>query len=231
MVKAILYTRVSTERQEDGYGFDAQEADVRVAAKRFDLTPLNGVLRETASGKVADRPLLAEALALIERGDAEVLLVPREDRLARDLIIQEAILASVWKVGGRVFTPGGEVPRDDPDNPTLKFVRQVMGAVAELDAARIKANQRAGKRMKRARLGEAAFLGGRARYGWRVEGNLKTSRLVPYGPEQAVLRKVRELRKTKTLDEIARYLNAEHPLHTGGRWHRTSVLRLLQLAP
>lgn len=53
-----------------------------------------------------------DALDAIETGHADGLLVARLDRLARKLEIREAVLASVWRRGRRVFAVDqGEVPR------------------------------------------------------------------------------------------------------------------------
>jgi hypothetical protein len=66
----------------------------------------------------ADRPGLADALTEIEGGTADGIIAPTLDRFARTLVVQEAILAQIWKHGGRAFTTDtGEVHPDDPDDP------------------------------------------------------------------------------------------------------------------
>jgi len=52
-------------------------------------------------------------------GEADGLLVPGDlDRLARELLVQEAILGQAWKADGVVHTTTrGEVLADDPDDP------------------------------------------------------------------------------------------------------------------
>lgn len=60
---------------------------------------------------------------------------------------QEALLATVWRRGGRVFVVGlGEVIEDDPDDPDRTFVRQVMGAAAKLERSLIVKRMADGKR-------------------------------------------------------------------------------------
>lgn len=131
--KAVGYVRVSSASQLDGYGLPAQEQDVRRCAKTQDFT-LKAILRDegvSGSLEAVDRPALADALALIEAGEAEVLVVPRLDRLARRLTIQEAALAQVWGHGGRVVAcDQGEVAKDDPDDPIRTAMRQMMGCSA-----------------------------------------------------------------------------------------------------
>ena len=96
-LKAIGYARVSSATQLDGYGLASQEKDLRKCAKAHGLKLIEILRDEGVSGSLeaVDRPGLGEALARLESGEAEVLLLPRLDRLARKLTIQEAALAQV----------------------------------------------------------------------------------------------------------------------------------------
>lgn len=222
---AVGYARVSTAGQEDRHGLDAQEDGIRALMKREGFTALNGVLRETANGDLPaeERPLLAEALALVRDGHAAVLVVDALDRLDRTLTGQEATLALVWQGGGRVFTRAGEVPRDDPDDPMRTAMRQMQGVFAQLEKATIKARMRAGKRAKAARGG---YVGGRPPFGWRAQGG----QLVEVTTEQAVIRTARRKRKQGwSLEQIAAWLQREtaHRPRGGGNWTKVAVWRLL----
>ena len=66
-----------------------------------------------------DRAALTAAIDMIATGKADGLVCYSLARLAREITVQEAILAKVWEeAGGRVFTTDqGEVQRDDPDDP------------------------------------------------------------------------------------------------------------------
>ena len=175
-----------------------------------------------------DRPGLAAALVAVERGDADGVVVHRLDRLARELHVQEAALARAWEAGGRVFEAvEGEVPRDDPDDPYRRFVRQVMGAAAELERGMIAARLRTGRRRKRERGG---YTGGpTVPFGQRVEGEGKDAHLVADPHHASTVAKIVELRGARlTLAAIADRLNAESlPSPQGSRWHATSVKRVL----
>lgn len=88
MARVTGYVRVSTRGQaEDGYGLAVQEATVRAWARagRHRLVALHR--DEGVSGSLADRAGLADALEDLRSGRASVLVVPRLDRLARDLIM------------------------------------------------------------------------------------------------------------------------------------------------
>jgi DNA invertase Pin-like site-specific DNA recombinase len=84
-------------------------------------------------------------------------VVHRPDRLARELHVQEAALAHAWGLGDhvRVFeaAEGAEILRESPDDPQRRFLRQVLGAAAELERGLIRARLRGGQRRKQARGG------------------------------------------------------------------------------
>lgn len=125
-LKAVAYVRVSTDRQsEEGLGLTIQREAVRRCAKLAGHRLVAVHADEGVSGALpaAARPGLAAALDMIRTGAAEALVLPKLDRLARTLSVQEAALASVWAQGGRVFLPESEVLRDDPDDPMRTAMR------------------------------------------------------------------------------------------------------------
>jgi hypothetical protein len=88
----------------------------------------------------------------IRRGDATIL-VPSAHRFARDLIVQ----ATGWKM---LRERGIElIAADSPnafldDTPTANFIRQVLGAVAQLDKAMTVAKLRGARQRKKAGRGQ-----------------------------------------------------------------------------
>ena len=228
-LKAVGYVRVSSATQLDGYGLASQEKDLRKCAKAHGLK-LIGILRDegvSGSLEAVDRPGLGEALARLESGEAEVLLLPRLDRLARKLTIQEAALAQVWRHGGRVVAcDQGEVAKDDPGDPMRTAMRQMMGVFGQLERAMIVARLRRGRQMK-SDLG--GYAQGRPPYGFRAEGG----ELVAAPEEHEAIKLAKRLRKRGlSYREIADRLQAEglHP-RSGGRWHPPMVSRLVNGPP
>jgi len=219
-MRFVAYLRVSTEAQVDGYGLDAQEDACRAYAERHGHEVVAVLRDEGVSGRAPahDRPGLTGALLLLRDGDADALLVARLDRLARQLTVQEAVLAEAWRYDATVHAAdAGEVAADDPDDPMRTFVRQVMGAVAELDRALTVKRMLDGRRAKKARGGKGE---GRYPYG--------SSRQGPVPAERRVLAHVHALRAAGLpWDAIASDLNerALPPRHAE-RWSARNVSKV-----
>ncbi len=149
-MKLVGYLRVSTAAQaEEGFGLGVQESTVRSWSKAQGHRIVDVLRDEGISGakELDDRPALAEALSLVADGEAAGLVVPRLDRLARDLIVQETVLADVRRHGGRVFSCAAgesEYLADDPSDPSRKLIRQILGSVAEYERSLIALRLRGG---------------------------------------------------------------------------------------
>ncbi|MDP8931963.1 MAG: recombinase family protein [Actinomycetota bacterium] len=129
-MRVVAYLRVSTDRQgERGLGLDVQDSAVRTYCRQHGHRVVAVCRDEGVSGSngLQDRLGLAEALRLLRRDkptgrrQADGMVVYRLDRLARDLIVQEHLLAEVWQADAEVLsTASGEAGlRDDPAGPTI----------------------------------------------------------------------------------------------------------------
>jgi DNA invertase Pin-like site-specific DNA recombinase len=223
--RAIAYVRVSTVEQKSGYGLDVQEKAVRGHAKANALQIVDIVRDEAVSGTKGEdvRPGLAQAVVRIEEGEADVLLVPRLDRLARNLVLQETIIRRLADRGREVASVAEPDVMADDGQRTL--IRQILGAIAQYEASLITARMRAGREMKAARGGYAY---GRPRYGFRADHGA----LVAAETEAVVISRASALRADGlSLRAIATTLAAEgHLPRSGGKWHPAQVARLLAYA-
>jgi DNA invertase Pin-like site-specific DNA recombinase len=84
MKNAIGYARVSTVHQTDGASLAQQERTIRSECERRGWHVAQ-VVKETASAKDMNRPLLKEALDELKTGKADVLVCPKLDRLTRSV--------------------------------------------------------------------------------------------------------------------------------------------------
>jgi DNA invertase Pin-like site-specific DNA recombinase len=134
-VELIAYYRVSTARQgESGLGLEAQRAKVeQMAAERRALVVAEFV--EVESGRKADRPQLAAAIAEASSRGA-VLAVAKLDRLARDaeLVLRLSREAERNRFGGLLFA---DLPDCDATTAAGRLLLGLMASVAEFEARRI----------------------------------------------------------------------------------------------
>lgn len=150
-MRLIAYIRVSSNGQLDAYGPDVQLKDIRAWARAHGHKIVDTKTDDiTGKADVHDRPALVEALRMLRRPPAaDGLVVANMTRLARELTIQEAILAHVWADGGQVFAADqGEILKDDPDDPMRTAMRQMQGVFAQLDRAMTTKRLRDGRRIK-----------------------------------------------------------------------------------
>jgi DNA invertase Pin-like site-specific DNA recombinase len=131
--KCFVYLRVSGKSQVDGDGFDRQLAAVRSYAKSNSIRITKVFREEGVSGTkdMANRPAFSEMLEALHSNGVRLVLVERLDRLARDLMIQESIIADLKRSGFEIVS----VTEPDlcSDDPSRKLMRQVLGAFAEYE--------------------------------------------------------------------------------------------------
>jgi DNA invertase Pin-like site-specific DNA recombinase len=217
MTIAVGYVRVSTDEQaEHGTGLDIQRDAITALAAELGAELTEIYADEGISGKddLDSRIGLADALAALAPGT--LLLVYKLDRLARDLIVQEQMLAEAWRAGANVV-PCSQAERiycqpDDPNDPSRTLIRQILGAVAAYERSVIALRLRNGRRRK---LRAVGYAGGPEPYGFTCE------------QEQATLADVTIARAAGfTWREIAVMLNGTHrPKRNGEPWTGAEIHR------
>jgi len=221
--------RVSTDRQAERLGLDVQERTIRAWARASghriaQITRDEGV---SGSNGLDAREGLLDALEAIRDKRAAGLVVARLDRLARDLIVQEQILAEIRRLGGEVFSCSAaesDYVTDDPNDPTRALIRQVLGAVSQYERSVITLRLRAGRRLKVQRGGHI----GSPPYGYKAADG----ELVPDEAEQAVLALMRKLRAEGcSYRQIADQLASEGTRPRRGQtWGPATLKRILDRA-
>lgn len=195
-MRLIAYLRVSSASQVDGFGLDVQRKAVRRWAKANGHRIVDEQVDAGVSGALdaADRPALSAALQALRKPPcADGLVVARLDRLARQLTVQEAVLALIWREGGSVFTADdGEVRQSDPDDPMRDALRQMVGIFAELDRKTLVKRMRDGRKAK-ADAGRKAV--GQYAYGTHGVGKGRERDAAPLESEQLALARIVELRR------------------------------------
>ncbi len=229
MAGIIAYYRVSTKQQgESGLGLEGQQAAVDAHARQAGETIL-ARYTEVESGKRADRPELARALAHARRSKA-TLVVAKLDRLARNVAFLSALMDS-------------KVPFVACDNPHAnRLTLHILAAVAEAEALAISQRTKAALAAAKAR----GQLLGSARPGhW---DGLEEKRLAALEKARAVATRVVSAKATEayadlapavaelrgkglSLAGIADELNTQgHTTRRGRPWNPVQVARVLQRA-
>lgn len=219
--QALSYIRVSGRGQADGDGPDRQRIAIAKFAKASGIKLLEEFSDIGVSGtrELAARPGLAALLDRLESNGVRTVLVERADRLARDLMVQEVIVAQFARAQARILTADGVDLTSEGDDPTRRLIRQILGAVSEFEKNVLVLKLRAARQRKRAR-------------GERVEG------VKPYGffpAERAVLERMRQLRRKPpkgrrlSLADVAERLNMEGHRNRAGRdWSPQMVFHVLK---
>ncbi len=213
MEKAFAYLRVSGKGQIEGDGFTRQLAAIKHYATAHDIKIVRVFREEGVSGTIEsmDRAAWSEMMATLHSNGVRTIVIEKLDRLARDLMVQEAAIADLRKHGFNLVSVA------EPDlmanDPTRVLMRQLMGAVAQYDKSQIVAKLRGARMRKRAKEGRCE---GRKPYGF-------------YEGETEVVERMKILRESGMgFDRIAATLNAEGVKpRSGVKWGGFTVNKIL----
>ena len=146
----------------------------------------------------------------------------RLDRLARNLTVQEGILATRGASDASIHAADlGEIARDDPDDPMRTALRQMVGVFAQLERGMIAARLRGGRRQKADKA--ATHTAHRPSDGAPTTVNWYRSTLSsPLSPGS------KSCGQRASLRAIAATLEAEgRPTRRGGHWQPTVLAKIL----
>ncbi len=213
MTKAFAYLRVSGKGQVSGDGFPRQRAAIKAYAKTNGITLAREFADEGVSGAIetTNRPAFAEMVATLHSNGVRTVIVEKLDRLARDLMVQEAALSYFAQHGFTLLSVA------EPDlmanDPSRTAFRQMMGVFAQYDKAMIVQKLRGSRMRKKAQTG-------------RCEGRKPFGH---YEGEEKALERMKALRAEGLgFDRIAAKLNEEGvPTRTAKPWHGVVINRIL----
>jgi DNA invertase Pin-like site-specific DNA recombinase len=160
-----IYGRISTGKEQQGHGLEAQAHACRDLLHRLEL-PLRdvAVYEEEGSGRRRDRPVLRRLLHDAAMHRFQILVVFRLDRLTRGGIAEMfRVLKALQGAGVRVYSVCETWW--DPDAPTAELILAILAWAAEFESRAIGERVAAGIAARRAeaeRRGKP-FLWGRAK--------------------------------------------------------------------
>lgn len=224
--KIVAYFRVSTAKQgRSGLGLEGQQAAVDAFVSRRGCEVL-ATYTEVESGKLADRPQLAKALAHAKRSKA-TLVVAKLDRLARNVAFLSRLMES-----------GCDFIAIDLEHAN-RLTIHILSAVAEGEAKAISDRTKAALQAAKARgtkLGSARPGHWKGRERARRDGSTKGAAAAAAAHKAAadeaysdLIPIITSLRtEEKTFQQIADTLNEQgHTTRRGKPWNHVQVMRVL----
>jgi len=225
--RVVGYVRVSTEQQaSEGVSLDAQRTKLSAYATALDLE-LVAVFEDAGlSAKSLQRPGLAAALALLDAGGADGIVVTKLDRLTRSVRDLGDLVDRYFSDRFSLLSVNDAI---DTRTAAGRLVLHVLAAVSQWE-------REATAERTRDALGQLRWSGvtlGGEGLGWRrseltddfgrriredIDGEAKTAeRIVVLCAEG------------RSIPEIVAALEAEgRSTKRGGRWHPTTVQRILR---
>ena len=219
--KAFSYLRVSGKGQIEGDGFPRQRDSINHYAKTHKIEIVREFRDEGVSGTkdAFDRDGLTDLMVAIKSNGVRLILLERADRLARDLMISEILLAEFRKLSVKVVAADSDTDLTVEDyDPTRILMRQMLGAISQWEKSMIVQKLRAARSRIR-----------------KTEGRCEGRK--PYGfndSEKEVIGRIHAMKKAgMTIAKIAESLNEEKITTRSGeetKWHPTTVQRILARA-
>ena len=136
--KAIIYTRVSTDKQTTA----SQVRGLHAHAKRQGCNEPE-VIEDKASGGTFTRTGLDDLMDRVRNGRVDVVLAYKLDRLGRSLPHLATIIDEMLRHGVALVIPGQGIDTSDR-NPAAKLQMQILMAVAECEREIIRDRVNAG---------------------------------------------------------------------------------------
>lgn len=218
-MKTIIYTRVSTQEQsESGLGLEAQEAECRKYAERFEMDIVS-IYTDSISGasELEKRPELMNALAELKRGD--ILLVYKLDRLSRDTGLFAILERELKRKGAMLRSVCGEGTAESDDDLGAFVQRRIITMFSEYERKLIQARTRQALKAKRAR-GERT--GGSVPFGYIISQTEQAQMLIPNPDEQATIAEIMSMRSDQvSFRKIVDTMNTRKA--HGKKWHLATI--------
>ena len=221
-VRAVVYSRVSTDAQErDGTSLDTQEREC-VAYSDAAGWELIECIRDASSGSSLDRSGIGRLRGLLKEGLIDVVVAYAVDRLSRNQNHIGILFDEVEQAGARLVF----VTENFEDTPVGRFILGARAFMAEVEREKIAERTMRGKE-ERARKGKIAQGTGKGIYGYHY---IQESGKREINEEQGLIvqRIYEQFCNGYACNRIAVELNREGiPAFGGGRWHPLTIRRML----
>jgi site-specific DNA recombinase len=228
-VRAAIYARVSTERQEREATIDSQVADLRRGISKAGSVLVREHTDDGYSGELFDRPALDRLRDEARQKVFDEVWIHCPDRLSRKFAHLCVLQDEIAKHGVKIIYLNRPEAKDTPEDTLLE---NVQGVIAEYEKAKILERTRRGKLHKAQR---GCPVGGRAPYGYTYVAGDRNKRQDGHyelmQEEAEVVRLIFRLLAHDALSvrAIARDLTRRGiPPQRGKHWRTSSIHRILR---
>lgn len=138
MMKAVIYCRVSTEKESQETSLSRQEEELKAFANKMNMEVVSSI-KEQESGYELDRDGIFEMLELIKNKEVDTLLIQDETRLGRanaKIALFHLILKEKIKIYS--LSHNGEIELSDSDTMVIQIVSVVEEFQRKLHNLKIK---------------------------------------------------------------------------------------------
>lgn len=216
---AVIYCRISRDREGQGLGVERQEQDCRALAGRLGLSVARVFVDNDVSAYSGrKRPQFEEMMRQVEGGQVAVILAYSNSRLTRRPLELERLIAMHAQTGVRLHTvAAGE---DDLSTADGRMVARIKASVDRAESDRI--SDRVRRQQQQAR--EA----GKWHGGWRPYGYEDDGVTVRESEAAVIEQTARRLIGGQSLAALVADLNQRGvPTSRGGRWSSRTLRRVL----
>jgi len=224
MRRVAIYIRVSTREQaEKGWSVEGQYNDIRKYCESHeDWKVVRAFKDEGYSAKNLDRPGIQKILYHAQKGDIDIVVCWKYDRLSRDNIDFPVLLHFLDKYGVEIVSIGEPTPGFK--SPYGEFVIGIMGLVATLERRNIQVRTKMGQAT---RLKKGLWPGGPSPYGYNY--NKETGKLEIEPIQIEAVKEVYDKYQTwESVYKVREYMNKKGiPFTRGKTWTVRAVRQVL----
>lgn len=215
-----LYPRVSGHEQEDNYSIPEQIERMKKYCDAKDWMVYKIYTDSVYSGSNMDRPGLQDMIKDCEKGNLDMVLVYKLDRLSRSQKDTLYLIEDVFEKNGVGFTSMTE--NFDTSTPHGKFIIGILSVFAQLEREKIKERTMIGKD---SRAKEGKWHGGT----WIPVGyDYTDGLLIPNEYEAMQVREIADLfLKGTPVRTIATLVTEKGYRHKHGEWDAKTIRRVL----
>ncbi len=221
-MRAISYSRVSTEDQVKNYSLPTQLEAIGIFATEHDCEIVKEYVDEGVSGVILNRRALNELREYVRNGGADVVIVYDPDRLSRKLVHLMVLVDEFERQGVQLYF----VTQSMGKTPEDKMLFGMKGMFAEYERTKLLERTMRGKLRKASQDGRQP--GGRSLYGYSLVDGKHTICEEEAEVVQIVFRYLAN--DGMTLRSIQKRLNEKGVLTRKGTvfWQRSVLHRLVR---